>query len=483
MVLASLLGMGIYIGINNSVPAWMVLLLLLTTLLGGFRVGLAWAIICAGAYVTLAIAQMRGLIPLVEMPPESSAITDLLGYLLLFAATLGVGLSYEGVKKRALHQLAAARDAARDASAAKSTFLATMSHEIRTPMNGVLGIAEILEGTELDDEQLSLVRTLRTSGGALVDIISDILDFSKIEADRLKLDREPVSPRMLIEDVVALFEPSAKQARLQLYGVCDPDLPHWLWGDGTRLRQVLTNLVSNAVKFTAVGEVAVRAVREGESQWRLEVTDTGPGIPLAQQERLFEAFTQAESATTRRFGGTGLGLSICRRLTELMDGEIGLESHERRGSRFWVSLPFEEVPSHLQPTADDVVESGGLLQGHVLLVEDHPVNQLVVVRMLQSLGLTVQLAEHGEAALAVLETGTFALVLMDCQMPVMDGYTATRLAREKGCSVPIIALTADVTAAARSAAEESGMNDYLTKPISTDKLRHALRRYLPPARS
>jgi signal transduction histidine kinase/CheY-like chemotaxis protein len=529
---------------------------------------------------------------------------------------------------RARIEARASRDAALNASRAKSAFLATMSHEIRTPMNGVIGLTGLLQHTTLDERQRQYVDGVHLAGEALLHIINDILDFSKIEAGKLELDSIDFNLVQVVEDAAELVAESARGKDLELLAYCSPELPLSLRGDPSRLRQVLLNLASNAVKFTASGEVVVRAQLERETTdgvvVRFEVTDTGVGLEDTDRKRLFEPFSQADSSTTRRFGGTGLGLAICQQLVTAMGGELGVESELGRGSTFWFTMPFEvaRADTALAPTRStvglvglralivddnqtnrlilsgqltawgmqpDVTDSGDsaliLLEeaaasdkpyalalldlympgmdglelagrisrreslagielllltsvpdvtaeearangisvrltkpvqlsrlhaaiesatqrsspplhvwsppaathphgsrGHILIVEDNHINQLVAVAILEELGFSTEVAGNGREAIVSYGRHPFDAVLMDCQMPEMDGYAATEGIRRiegRGSRTPVIAMTAGVGAGERERCLVAGMDDYLTKPVNTNDLSAALSRWVP----
>jgi PAS domain S-box-containing protein len=398
-------------------------------------------------------------------------------------------------RRRVEDQLAHAKDEAQAANRAKSAFLANTSHEIRTPLNGLLGLGRLAQQPDITETQRrDYLNQMMDSAESLSGLISDILDLSKIEAGRLTLETRPFSLRELLASIRLAYLTLAQARGLTFAVEIDPALPSWVFGDPLRTRQILSNYLTNALKFTAHGGITVTVKALGRNshgsagEWvRIEVGDTGPGIAPEQQQRLFQPFTQADESTTRRFGGTGLGLSICRELATLMGGEVGVRSAVGQGSTFWAELPLPGAPAPMahQPreTRPPGVAFGGLHGRRVLIAEDHPVNMLIAVAQLEQWGMEVAQASDGrqaiEAVLAAASVGKpFDILLMDVQMPVMGGHDATRELRKHFTleQLPIVALTAAALISERDDAIAAGMNDFLTKPIDTPKLHHTLLR-------
>lgn len=387
-----------------------------------------------------------------------------------------------------------ARRGAEASSNAKSQFLAMMSHEIRTPLNGILGMAQALLKPELSATQRrDYTNTILNSGQTLLMLLNDILHFSKAEAGRIELNLAACDPGRVVADAAALFGESARRKHLRLEAGHAGDAAARYWADGTQLRQMLANLINNAVKFTAQGYVRVEArelAREGdEAILEFAVEDSGIGIPPEQQEMLFQPFVQVDNTDTRQFGGTGLGLSIVRLLAELMRGEAGVDSAPGRGSRFWFRIRAKVLAPRAGDSGEAAAPDGDAAPAasplkRVLVVEDNLLNRKVVGAMLNKPGRQIEYVENGRLAVdAIVRGDRFDLVLMDCQMPVMDGYAATRAIRawerDNGrAGIPIVALTAGVFEEDRERCLAAGMDDFLTKPLNLAELERMLARRL-----
>ena len=447
--------------------------------------------------IALAAGEKTGFIAVIE---GQMFLIMLIILLLLFLLYMYQVHRQLAEKITALHEknqeLFLAKKEAEAETIAKSTFLASMSHEIRTPMNGIIGTTSLLNDTPLNEEQKEFLHIVQTSSDTLLTLLNDILDFSKMEAQKLSLVSHPFNLYELGKDVVQLLNPEAKKKKIEILLRTHPRKTVWVNGDTVRIRQILTNLVNNAIKFTAEGYVRIKITVTPEEDpnnlsIHIQVSDTGIGIPEDKIPLLFKKFSQTENDTAYKFGGTGLGLAICKQLVELMNGRIGVESTFGKGSTFWFKITLPSAEAIEEKTSPKKIATQSVKSKKVsaenpliLLAEDNVVNQTITTHMLQKLGYQVDLAVDGEIALKKATEKKYALILMDCQLPHMDGYEVSQKIREheKGLgdksSVPIIALTANAMQGAREECMAAGMSGYLPKPFEKEQLERILLEYL-----
>ena len=446
----------------------------LVVLLGLLVASLKYAALSWAGFVFLAPA------PFVALIAAPFVLTDFHGWelALVLLALLGLGIVLVNVARtirRNAMALEAARAEALDASRAKSAFLAMMSHELRTPMNGVLGMAHALAATKLTPQQGGYLDMIVQSGDGLMAVLNDILDLSKIEAGKLELEAVSFDVDKLGRQIFLMWSETARLKGLELVLEIDPATPAWLAGDPVRVRQILLNLISNALKFTEQGGVTVRIAPLAARGIEILVTDTGIGMRQDQQDKLFQAFSQAEASTTRRFGGTGLGLSICRQLAEMMEGDISVTSEPGNGTTFRVALPLPAAQA--PPEAEAQGEIVSLEGREILVVDDNKVNQAVAKAILEAAGAVVTLADDGLEGLEKLRAGNFGVVLMDVHMPRMDGIEALNRIRagEAGrFDIPVIALTADAMSGEGERLLGLGFDEAHPKPIQPAELLYAV---------
>jgi len=436
-----------------------------------------------------------------QLTLHMNTIADQRLVLIVAILTLLVVIFLAGLLFRAIREKNLMNKRLESMAEARGRFLSTMSHEIRTPLNGVLGILDLLQDTSLDKQQTYYLNTMHASGDLLVSVINDILDFTKIDAGKMPIERLSFDLHQLFNDCATIFN-LQDHPGVDFECVIATEMPHHVWGDPTRLRQILLNLLSNAFKFTDKGRVKMElGLSSDPSKFRLCVSDTGIGISDEQRAGLFSAFGQADRSITRRFGGTGLGLAICAKLVELMAGTIRLTSEEGKGSTFTVELPLELVPvgeggvessgaNTKRPLSDSLSSMPSFTNSRVLLVEDNPTNRLVAVGMLKRFGIVPDVADDGQEALdlyqAAREPGgePYDLILMDCEMPVMDGFSASKAIRhheqqhKAKDAVPIVALTAHALSEHRKLGRAAGMNEHLAKPLKSDALKLVLTQFL-----
>ena len=382
------------------------------------------------------------------------------------------------------------REAAEVASRAKGDFLANMSHELRTPMNGIIGLSELLTEMDLGEEKKELAEAINSSSRNLLILLNDILDLSKIEAGELTLETIPFDTRRAVRQTVDLLKPIASRKGVVLESTINPIVPDRILGDPARLQQIMNNLISNAIKFTEVGYVRIDVSssrdKAGDPEIHIRVEDTGMGIPDDKREMIFHKFTQADVSTARKYGGTGLGLAITKQLVDMMGGQISFDSAEGKGTTFYVTIPIEVAQDGEDQLAEHItkkIEKPINKKAHLMVVDDHPVNLLFMRKVLKKLGFdNVDEAQSGKEAVDLTEKKAYDLIFMDCQMPEMDGFEASTIIREREeliGDIKIIAVTADAMKGARERCLDSGMNDYISKPVDIEKLKSVLGEWIP----
>lgn len=415
--------------------------------------------------------------------------TELLPFVAGIVIGLGAAAAWVGYRDRCgatrAEELCRARDAAEAATRAKSTFLANISHELRTPLNGVIGMVRLLARTNLDGLQRRYVQSAQASADLLLSLINDVLDLSKTEAGMLELESVPFRVPDVVQEVVDMLAVAAEEKHLALECDCATALRVPVCGDPTRLRQVLVNLVANALKFTPSGQVSVAGAVESETAdeviVRIEVRDSGIGVAAEDRARLFAPFTQADSATTRKYGGSGLGLAICKQLVEQMGGAIGVSSEPGDGSTFWFTVHLDRLPADVGGALTPTPADGP--GGRVLIVEDNDVNAEVLAEVLAQARYQWNRVATGRAAVEAATSAAYDAVLMDCQLPGLDGFEATRRIRERGLArLPIIAVTASATKTDRARCLAAGMDDYVSKPLRPTDLLRLLAQHLQGGR-
>ena len=487
-------------GHNAPAATWYVTVPVIAALLASVAWGVFWAFVCAGAATAFFTAQQAGYHLPQTIPAKEFTYLEYAALVWLIFCTLLLTLAFKMIEQSAQQALKRALKRAEAADRAKSEFLANMSHEIRTPMTAILGYAEVLldEASRRDAgpeeaNPIDVLRTIRRNGDHLLQIINDVLDLSKIEAGKLEIELIPCHPRQLVAEVMTLMRVRAEDKNLQFEHECIGEIPRAIKSDPTRLRQILINILGNAIKFTERGGVKLVVqfpAAHDDPRLRFDVVDTGIGMTPEQMAKVFDSFSQADSSMTRRFGGTGLGLAISKRLAEMLGGAISVESKLGAGTRLTVCIAAETLEDALAQaaaaTAIDLaqplaaVPADAPLECRILVAEDGPDNQRLLRRLLEKAGAEVTLVENGQLAmdfaLEARDRGArFDVILMDMQMPILDGYQATRRLRSMGYQDPIIALTAHAMSTDRQKCLDAGCDDFATKPIEKPRLWAAIR--------